>query len=272
MLNIVLQCCGLVMLAVVFLIFIKENSLDLSSRRRYFWTLVSGILCLSLDILSIFGIYGATTGQFPAVGARLICKLYVASLAFQSYRGFLYAAGEFFAENSRRMTRRFYQIWFVVGVAAIMLLPIQYYMKGRVVYSYGWSTTATYVVTVVFILSTISMAFIETEHSSGRRRWAILLWQGCWLLSALIQFFDKDLLLVGFASAFGMVVIYAELENPHEGIDRATGLFTANALSDYVNDAYQHRKSVEAVHVYLSAQTGSFDPDTKKIILVRTAI
>lgn len=271
MLNIELQSCGMVMLIVVFLIFIKEKSLDLYSRRRYFWTLVSGILCLSLDIASIFGIYGATTGTFPVVGTRLICKLYIASLALQSYQGFLYAAGEFFAVNSHKMVRRLYQFWFGIGVIAIMALPIQYYMKGRVVYSYGWSTTATYIVTVVFIISTIVMAFRETEHASKRRSWAILLWQGCWLMAALIQLFNKELLLVGFASAFGMVVLYAELENPHEGIDRASGLFTSNALLAYVDDAYQHHKSFEAVHIYLQAQTGSFDPDAKKTILIRTA-
>ncbi|MBE5901527.1 MAG: EAL domain-containing protein [Lachnospiraceae bacterium] len=271
MLNIVLQSCAMVMLFVVFLIFVKEKSLDLYSRRRYFWTLLSGILCLSLDIASIFGIYGATVGTFPVVGTQLICKLYVVSLAFQSYQGFLYAAGEFFAENSHKLLKRLYQIWFCLGAVAIMALPIRYIMWGRVVYSYGPSTEATYIVTVVFIISTIVMAFRGTEQASERRRWAILLWQGCWLAAALIQLFNKELLLVGFASAFGMVLIYAELENPHEGIDRASGLFTSNALLDYVNDAYQHRRSFEAVHIYLYAQTGSFDPDVKKRILVQTA-
>lgn len=271
MLNIELQCCGLVMLLTLLVIMLREKSLDLSSRRLFMAALISATVTLSLDILSIIGITAAVNGTFPAVGARIICKCYVVGLAIQSYEGFLYAANEFFAVGARRMLRRFYLVWICLGVAAIILLPIHYVVEGRVVYSYGPSTIATYITVIMLIISTISMAFVESDQASRRRRRAILLWMSSWLIAALIQFLNPELLLVGMASAAGMFLIYAELENPHEGIDRMTGQFTANALSTYVGDRYQHGNSFSSLHIRIEYLIQNVDLETEKMVMIRAS-
>ena len=271
MLNIVLQCCALFMLLVILVLFREAGGLRLSNRKLYWYALLSSVLCLSLDILSIVGIWGATAGGFPTWAAQIVCKLYVISLAFQTYQGFLYAAGEFFLGGSHLGIRRIYLLWFLFGAVAIASLPIEFLMEGRVVYSYGHSTTATYIVTLVFIVSTIAITFIERDKTSRRRRQSILVWQGSWLLAALIQLIDKELLLVGFATAFGMLLLYAELENPHEGIDRETGLYTANALVDYLNDSFLNRRVFAAAHFRIEQAERISDPEKRRSYLIRVA-
>ena len=271
MLNIVLQCSALFMLVVLLGMFIQYSGLNISGRRRYFHALLASILCLCLDIASIFGIDAAVNGSFPDIAAVVICKLYVMSLILQAYLGFLYAAGEFFAGGSHKALRHFYSVWFVVGIVLIGVLPIYYLIDGRVVYSYGPSTIATYIFAVVFIMSTISMAFFSGDRTSRNRRRAILIWQGVWLLAAVIQFVNAELLLVGFANALGMMILYAELENPQDGIDRSTGLYTANALMDYVNDAAISRKSFAAVYINIEPAVKNMDYETKRMMFVRTA-
>ncbi len=271
MLNIQLQCCALFMLVVVFVIFTNERALDLSSRRLYFYALVSCIIALMLDIASIVGISAAANGAIPPIAAQAICKLYVMALVFQSYEGFNYAAGEFFAATSHRSIRRFYQVSLCIGLFLVAVLPIAYYIHGHAVYSYGPSTIATYVFSLLYIGSTIVMAFYNTERTSQRRRRAILLWQFSWLCAALIQMLYAQLLLVGFAGAFGMIILYAELENPHEGIDRASGLYTANALLDYISDRYQHRKSFAGLSVMYDHPNQSTDYEMERMILIRMA-
>lgn len=259
------------MLVIVFCIFVSEKALDLYSRRLYFYAMVSDFICISLDILSIFCIAGSYSGQVPRWITLLVCKLYVASLIFQSYEGFLYAANEFFIKGSHNKLRWVYRIACAAGILAAMILPIDFYMENRIVYSFGPSTSATYVFTILFIVSTIFMAFQRADISSRRRRRTFLLWQGCWLLAAVIQMFNAELLLVGFASAFGMVLLYAELENPHEGIDRLTGLFTANIMSDYIRDRYTFGKNFSALSIVFQSDGLHNDIETEKKIFVRSA-
>lgn len=269
--NIVLQCCALAMLVTLFLIFVREKNLDLHSRRLFFFALISCIICVSLDILSIIGINAAAAGNLPPFAAKLICKFYVASLTFQSYEAFLYAAGEFFEARKKRIFRTVYQIWTFGGMVLIFGLPIDYTLNGREVYSYGPATVVTYIVVLVLIVSTILMAFRSNGYSTRQRRWAILLWQGSWLAAALIQLLAPSLLLVGFAAAFGMLIIYAELENPHEGIDRMTGQYTANALQSYVGDLYQHRRTFSSIHILVEYLTENVEMEAGKAAMLGIA-
>lgn len=271
MLNIVVQCCSLAMLLILICIVAFDRSLSLSSRVLYFRTLVACTVCLVLDISSIVAIAMATDGVFPDSATKVVCKLYVMSLLLQTYAGFRYASGEFFSEDSHMILKRFYTIWFVSGIGIIGALPIEYLMEGRVVYSYGPSTVATYVFTLVYIVSSLAMAFIRSEHASARRRRAILLWLISWLVAALIQMVNPEILVVGFAAAFGMMILYAELENPHEGIDRATGHYTFNALMDYIKDQYNNRKKFSTVYISLEYINPNVDYDTQETILVRAA-
>lgn len=49
-------------------------------------------------------------------------------------------------------------------------------------------------------------------------------------ISAVIQFIDKKILIVSFASVIGVLILFIMLENPMENIDRDTGFFNLNAL------------------------------------------
>lgn len=269
--NIELQCCGLAMLTVVILIFVKEKSLDHSSRRKYFFAVISCIICLTLDIFSIIGIRLAYMGVIPDWTAKLICKLYVLSLTLQAYEGFLYAAGEFFSADSHKGLRLFYRISFFVGGVAIMALPISYFEDGRLVYSEGPSTLATYAVVLLYLASSIVMAFNGGKRTSEIRKWSILIWQGMWVIAALLQLLFQGLLLVGFAAAFGMVLIYAELENPHEGIDRTTGQFTANAFIGYVSDLIANKKPFASNTYTISYTNKNMDFDASRVVLIKIA-
>ena len=269
--NIELQCCALLMLAVLLVLYLQESGVKLRSRKLFLLALLANVLCLSLDILSIVGIWGATYRSFPETGAEIICKLYVMALALQTYLGFLYASNEFFAGNSHRGIRYGYLAVFLVGEVLIASLPIEYYMDGRVVYSSGPSPIATYAVSLVFIVSTILMAFYSKDRSSSRRRRAILLWQGSWLLAAAVQFLNRELLVVGFAAAFGMVLLYAELENPHAFIDRNTGLLTANTLVDQVNDLYLRGRDFACVYIRFVQEDQRENSDRGKLFLIRVS-
>lgn len=259
------------MLTIVLLTMAREKSLDLSSRRLFIRTMSLCIACLAMDILSVVAIVYATEGSFPVIPTMIICKLYLLLLIDQGYAAFLYVANEFFAEGTHRGLRRAYRWIFIIGSAAIAILPISYYCSGRIVYSYGPSTAATYTVAFILLVSTMIMAFASTDVISRRRQRCILIWQGCWMVAAALQFLMPELLVVGFAAAFGLVLVHAELENPHESVDRMTGQFTSNAMYVYMRERYREKQSFAVMYLYADYRAGDFDLELDKTAMLRIA-
>ncbi len=271
MLNIELQACSLIMLLILLLIFIKEKGLDSFSRQRYQRALLSCIFCLTVDILSIYLIYDAIYQGGYILFAKVVCKLYVLLLVYQAYQGFIYATGNFFTGKRHRKLHLIYRIWIITGLFFIVILPAEFHMDGSEVYSYGYSNYAAYLLVGVLIITCIVMTVARVGGISERRRWAILLWQGAWLVAAIVQFICPTLLLSGFAAAMGMVLIHAELENPNEVVDRMTGQFSANALITYVTDRYQYGVTFASMHIRLSYLSRNVDLETVQTVLLRCA-
>jgi len=245
--NIEFQCGGLILLVIIMLLFIKEKKLGITNSKLFFFALISCIVCEVFDIASIIAIHEAVYNGFSDIITKITCKLYLCSLVLQGYQGFLYASSEALYAKRNKRTKIFCLIFFILGEIAILTNEISYYMDGRTVYSYGPSTKITYAIAVVFITLTIWTAFKYREGLMKRRRNAMLIWQGCWLLAAIVQFIFPQLLLVGFAAAVGMVILYAELENPNEFTDRGTGLFTPNAMKMFVKDMFLREKKFSAI-------------------------
>jgi EAL domain-containing protein (putative c-di-GMP-specific phosphodiesterase class I) len=259
------------MLLILLVIMWRDKSLELSMTRKFRVAVLSCIACLVVDIISVVAIVYASKGMFPRPATLFICKAYLVLLINVGYRGFLYAATEFFGENTHTFIRRAYRAIFFIGAVAIAVLPIDYYVNGRTVYSFGPSTMAAYVFAFISFISTIIIAFVDKEGTSKRRRRIILLWQICWLAAALLQFVKADLLVVSFAAATGILLIYAELENPNEQIDRTTGQFNYSALHSYMADLYSRHKPFSAMHVAVDYGAGDFDLQLQQNALRRIA-
>ena len=257
--NIEIQCCGLLMLLILLVILFREKTLDMSRRKKFVDTMYACVVCLAMDILSVIAIVEASKGTFPETVTLIICKIYLILLVNLGYRSFLYVAAEFFEGNTHRSIRNIYRAVFMVGVVAIAVLPIEYYCSGRVVYSLGPSPIATYILAFILFISTITTALIGGKGTSGRRKRVIIIWQVCWLCAAIIQFLMPEMLVVGFAAAFGLVLVYAELENPNEGIDRITGQFAYNELYSYVIDLYRRDIKFSAMHLGVDYSAGDYD-------------
>jgi EAL domain-containing protein (putative c-di-GMP-specific phosphodiesterase class I) len=125
-----------------------------------------------------------------------------------------------------------------LDVMAIYILPVNIFHEGNVSYTYGPACIATYLGAVTLILLTLFNVIRDGKQMNPRRRKSILLWLLMWIMAAVIQFIFSQLLLVGFASAMGMVILFFELENPESNIDRKTGFFNARAFSEYIKQRY----------------------------------
>ncbi len=271
--NIELQCCALFIVFTIFVMFMREKKLDLMNRKLFFHALCACFGCLIFDILSVILINLAVHQGFSPIITSIVCKLYIMLLTLQGFCGYVYASTSLLPVDKTwaKVVKTLSYVIFIAGEILMFVLPIGYEAYDRVVYSYGPSTSVAYVLSAVYIISTILTTIAYRKQMPGRRLVAMLLWQGIWLLAAAIQFVAPQLLLMGFASAFGMVILYIQLENPSEYIDASTGLFTINALSAYVHDRYKFGKRFAMFTAKIHFISNGVDYNIEQDAIIRTA-
>ena len=72
-----------------------------------------------------------------------------------------------------------------------------------------------------------------------------------WIGAAWVQFFFNQLLIVGYACAIGIMVVYLKLENPETNLDRKTGLFNHSALMQYLRQLYGKEENFSVLSLIL---------------------
>ena len=239
--NIQMQVCGLIILLLILYFYKRQDTVGLYTEALFRRALYTCMGCLVLDMLSVALI--VNQDKFPGLLVRAECKLYLVSLVGTGYVALVYACADAFSLTKvNKFIKRMGIAAAAVGVV-IFLLPIDIYCEGRDVYTYGLSCIATYIGAVALILVTLYYTARRGSGMNPRRRRAIWTWMVIWLLSAAVQLMNSQLLLVGFASALGIVILFFELENPEANLDKKTGFFNTRAFVDYLKYKYDCKEA-----------------------------
>lgn len=252
-----MQCCGLALMAILLYFYKSQKTIKLNTGRAFLNAFCMTFVCIMLDIFSCIVI--SRRDIFPGIIVEVISKSYLVTLVGVSFFALMYICTDIYTvktEYNRIMLR--YGIVVAAAVVLIYALPIEFYSDEAtgVLYSTGPSDYATYgfaFATVVFV--TVRLVKDKAKISRTKRT-AVMTWLGVWILAALIQFFNPKLLLVGFASSVGMLVLYLRLENPGFNIDRETGLFNHEAFMQYTCELYGMNKKFSVLGIIITP--GSF--------------
>ncbi|MGN1148549.1 MAG: EAL domain-containing protein [Lachnospiraceae bacterium] len=243
--NIQVQCCGAAILLLLLYFFLSQETLGLKSEKMFMRVMGISLVCICLDILSVVAI--VYRDFIPEFLLEFICKTYIVSLTWVGFSGLMYAVMDTKTRNRRKSRIRKNVIFLCAGSIAIYLLPIHYYQEGNVVYTYGPACMMTYVIALIFVFSTLYIITVRGQEMNPKRRKAVRLWMLIWIVAAAIQFFNAKLLLVGFATAFGIMILFFELENPEANIDRETGAYNSHALLEYLKQCYESQKNFSVI-------------------------
>ncbi|MBQ9948540.1 MAG: EAL domain-containing protein [Oscillospiraceae bacterium] len=204
---------------------------------------------LLLDISSL--IFIAHMDSLPLFIVKLVCKLYITSLVWESVFALSYVLTDVYPEELHR--KRTGLLYIVAGVQSLLVLslPISIYVDESTSYTYGPAVMLVYIFAVFYILS-ILLLCIFNKKLSRRRSFAVILWMCIWLAAAGIQFMFNNLLLVGFATAVGILILFVIMENPEANLDRKLGCFNSYALGEYLRRLYSRRTDFSIMKIALS--------------------
>lgn len=249
--NIQVQCCGIAILVLIWYFSLRQKTLGLASEKLFLITMGVNSFCLVMDITSVIAINNME--HISGFLLALICKTYIVSLVWAGYFGLIYSHSDFRGARTKQFKRnKVYTVILLIGTVIIYILPIQYYLEGNVVYTYGPSCMATYFFALLFIMVTLVEVGIKGKEMNPKRRRAIIIWMCIWIIAAVTQFLNANLLLVGFASVLGMTILFFELENPEANLDRETGAYNAHALGEYTKQLYEKQERFSAILVALN--------------------
>ena len=254
--NIQFQLCGLFILSLLVIFYKSHRTLQLYKEKVFYAAMCIILVSLSADLLSLVVIHYREF--LSAFLVEAICKFYIVTLIWGSWSALIYVISDLYSEQEhRKVTMRMFWVILVQSLV-IFFLPIYLFANETQVYTYGPAVLAVYGFVGVYIISTITVTIVYRRKLNSRRRFAILLWMIIWMASAVIQFINSSLLIVGFASALGVLILFVIMENPEANIERKLGCFNSYALTEYVKQLYERKRDFYVMEIYLE-NTGFFD-------------
>lgn len=245
--NIKVQCCGLVILFVIAYLYRHKQKLHIHTKKVFLGIFCITAISLTMDILSLVAIQYMNV--LPVVIVHLVCKIYNITLLLVGMSGFIYVCADAYTD---KIYKKICRICFIIAVAegiAVLLTPIECITDeaGNGLYTYGICLILTYIFGLVSVLATFVVLIRKKSRINPNRFKAVVFWFSIWLGVSLIQIVFKELLLVGFATAIGVLILYVKLENPEAYLDRQTGMFNNNALFEYWKELYGKGNNFSAI-------------------------
>lgn len=265
--NIKVQCCGIVLMLVILYFYGRQKKIRLNTEKAFLGMFCTIMVSLFMDILSLVVL--THMDQLSVLTVDLVCKTYIATLVLSALCGVLYVCTDIYGGDSRyRKVTSFYWTMAVIGILLIFILPIYKTYNGeKEMYTYGPSTMVTYAFAFFFFAATLVLMHLHKDSMNPRRREAVHIWIALWIIAAAIQFLFKEVLVVGYAGAIAVMVIYLKLENPETNLDRQTGLYNQNALLQYITQLHGRKQEFSVLCMIFSrSQTNNMTAEEERQI------
>lgn len=246
------QCCGLFIMLVLLYFYKSQKSIRLRTEKSFWNAFCMIIACLILDITSCIMI--SRMEFFPMPLVRFVSKAYLVSLVGVTFLVLLYICTDIYSVKEAYIKHlRQFLVFAVTAAVLIFAVPINlfYDPAEKMLYSYGPSTTVAYIFAAVTMTIICVLLVYKRNAISKSRLDAVGIMLVIWIVAVVTQFIFPKLLLVGFACAAGMLVLYLKMENPGYNIDSQTGLFNNSAFVQYTKQLYDMKSSFPALAIII---------------------
>ena len=128
--NIEIQVCGLVLLAVLLIFYFKQKKLYLATEKAFIRGFFAMFISIILDILSIVLLVGQD--KIPDLWVELVCKLYLVSLVSVIFFALLYVCLDIYKQRADYRKKVYlFTALFAVGSIGILAAPIRCTWKKK---------------------------------------------------------------------------------------------------------------------------------------------
>ena len=120
--NIKMQCCGIIILFVIFIFYQRKSKLHLKTEKLFLSIFVSVTVSLFLDVASMVSLFYIE--DLPGVFVDVFCKAYLVSLIWVCFYGLLYVCSDIFVQTQLYQKRA--SIFYTINILCIGLPCLTY--------------------------------------------------------------------------------------------------------------------------------------------------
>lgn len=267
--NIKMQCCGMVLMVIILYFYLCRRKIKLRTSQAFVALCNITLISLVLDVLSVIMI--TLHDSFSEAAVDIVCKGYLASLLILVMLAYFYVFTDICGDEKRLFRNRLTSYFITaVGIVTLFLLPIEKYLdEDNNVYTYGPSAICTYVFAAYYMFMVVLMLIVHYKEMTQRRRNAMWVWFAIWAVAILIQFFIKQLLLVGFGASVGVVIVFLMMENPELYTNIRTGIFNHDGMLLYLDRLFKSKVDFSIVHIaFPISLTDNADEENKSRVRI----
>ncbi|WKY43304.1 EAL domain-containing protein [Eubacteriaceae bacterium ES2] len=250
LLNTRFQIAALLFFIIILYDFIKNLKLPLLSNKVFSAMLFFSGLYLLLDIAGVYA--RANMDAISPILLRTVHQLNISMILIIMMLLYLYV--EILANNHRRLSYKrlvFTLVPLLLMLSFVFFGQIDYHVGELSTYTSGPVSIMTYFAVFYYIILTIVRVLTSGDAIRSERKISIITGTMIWVIAAIIQFFNNDILLAAMAVTLMILFIYLSFENPKEHFDEDTGTLNKRAFHLMLNDQYDSSKQLLIVSVVM---------------------
>lgn len=220
--NIEFQIASIIFITVLTIVFYSKKRWGSLANLIFRAIMIVTLIELALDIASVITITQFQNGnkQIERLN-NFLSKSYLIAIAAYIFLIDSYAIVNTIKKGIEvgRLTFKYIQcfifaFFFIIVCVVIICNPLLYGGSGKFIYSYGIPSDMIYVFSTVSVVFCVITFFANLKKVSKKRLVPIVTFCVMEGSVAIIQAFNKELLIVGLGSAVSCLIMYFALENP----------------------------------------------------------
>lgn len=252
-LNIQLQVIGLVLALMIIIMNSTRKKIGLMADFSFELLSMTVALSIIFDIWSVYTINKVNDKRISEAYNMFVCKTYIVTLTLVAAMAFFYTLTEIYGGAVLKKSGLFgYVLLEMIAIPAIYVLPLEYHIDVRSIYSYGYATDIGAAVGLVYLALSCVYIVIFRKRIDHTRINAIAIFCLAMTVAAVFQNFNRIHLISSVTVAIGTVYIYLRLEDPSSYTDKDTETFNVKALVKYLDGIYSEGKQVSLMNLNLA--------------------
>lgn len=229
------QLAALCFFVIIIYDYLKNKKLPLLSTKYFTSMMVFAGLYLCCDISTVYTI--THMNEVTPFVNRLCHQLFITTILIMIISLYLYI--EILGHNQKRISTLKLCLIMIPGFFTMVMVvfgELYYYVDETVFYSYGPMAVALYISIAFYLILIVVDTFLYAKNITRKKCMSIRVGAVIWILAAVVQFSNPQLLISGLAIILMVLFMYLSFENPKEYVDEDTGMFNKRAFHLMLTD------------------------------------
>ena len=245
--HIKFQIASLTILLILEVIYFLRPKIKLLSNRIFTVLMVSSFCYLIFDFATIFAL--VYYDSVPLWFVRFTHQGFILFLDVALSSIYLYM--DMLNRDQRRYTVPELSLIiasYIVVLASILFAPMDYYIGGDGIYSYGVMANCVYAVLIIYSAMTVFQTLRHIKNKAHRKqKICVLMTMALWIGFGGVQIIEPRILISSVGISAIILLMFLSLENPSEYLDSETRAFNYYALKTVLQECLSRKKAYAIV-------------------------